>query len=158
VLIMSRVRPAVLAAVALAVTAFGGYLIYHSIPAGWLVIVIFGLATLLPIVQMLFPAQLVLAEDGFTWMARFPTSELHRTWIECSPFAAGKSSVRVGVQDPTSGISRGGAGRGGTSRGDIARQGTAIPAGFGGLNATALATLLNQYRAEALARPSQWPS
>jgi hypothetical protein len=149
---MSRVRPAIWAAVGTLLVGAGVVLLFLGRPAGWLVILFFGAATFPAAAQATIPATLTLDGEGFTYVSKFPSSEITRRWSQCGPFFATKATIRVANQH--SGDTIGRAGRPPSPSRGFAARSVAIPAGFDGLKAADLATLLNEYRTGALSAPN----
>jgi hypothetical protein len=121
-----------------------GIVMLHQNPwLAWTVIGFFGLGVVVFAIQIVRPSVLLLDADGFEPHVLFHRRESRRLWEDCSTFTASDDGpAKLVVYS--------------TRRRDLAALRVvnsalaggdeAVQAGFGGLNASQLAELMNRYR------------
>ena len=142
-LFMPKKRMARFLILAIVFVAAGTVMLPQNQWLAWTVIGFFGLGVVVFAIQIVRPSVLLLDADGFEPHLLFHRRESRRRWEDCSTFTASDDGpAKLVVYS--------------TTRKDLAALRVvnsalaggdeAVQAGFGGLNATQLAELMNRYR------------
>jgi len=132
---------------ALVFVAVGILLVSQGNWAGWLSIVFFGLGILVFASELVSPSILTVDQDGFTSRPAWPGRSARTEWTECGVFRTLDSTGGLGRQNMV--LYTTAAGRGsrlGQANRQLVGGSDALRAGYAGLSAVELASLLNQYR------------
>jgi hypothetical protein len=139
---MPRNRTLVLLLGACAFVAAGVLILPTSPVTGWVAIAFFGIGVIVFVSEVVRPSSLTLDADGFSSRQNFGRN-VQRRWDECGPFRAFASSGAKLLFYSTPHAHETSVRRFNTT---LAGGDEALRAGYGGVDANALAHLLNQYR------------